>query len=173
MSSVLRGFMVLLIGLTLIFFQGTIMHALLPAAVTPNLLIVLVVFLAFYEATVFGTVLVFVLGVILDMYSSSLLVGPWAAAFVTVFGVLALLSQRIFVESFWAAVLSGLLASLLSDLVYLLVVFEFHPTGTQFVSIAFLSAVATAIVAPPLFFMLRWILSHRWCAVSGAMKAME
>lgn len=171
MSRILRAGMALFVGLVLIFLQGTILHSLLPAAAAPNLLLALVVFLAFYEPTVLGAVVVFILGVLLDMYSSPLLVGPWAAAYVTVFAAVALLSQRLFVESPWAAAISVLVASVASDLIYLLLVMEFQQTGSHFISVAFVGAIVTAILSPALFALYRWWLFRKWWALSGALKA--
>jgi len=145
----------LMLGLLAIFLQGTVLRSLLPsAAVIPNFLVVLVIFLAFYETSVQGVWLAFLLGLELDLYGGVLL-GPWAGAFAVTFCVFALLSQRIFVESGVAAFLVVFVASLFGHLIYLVMTFEFQMVRSGFISISLTEALLNGLVALPVLVLLR------------------
>lgn len=144
----------LMFGLLSILIQGTIIRGLLPEAVVPNLLLILVVFLAFYETSVLGAALVFLLGIEYDM-CSALMIGPWSGAFVLVFGVVALLSQRIFVESPVAVMVTVFLASLLSNFVFLLIVLQVRSGSFVFGWSSLFEAFLTAVICIPFFSLYR------------------
>ena len=90
--------LILLFGLISIALQSSVLKVMLPNSIIPNFILILVVFIAFYECSTLGAVIAFLLGFEIDIYSGQLL-GPYAAASVAVFCVLSSLSQRIFVES--------------------------------------------------------------------------
>ena len=144
----------LLFGLLSILIQGTLIKALFPGAVVPGLLLVLVVFLAFFETSVLGVILAFLLGIEYDM-CSGLMIGPWAGAFVVVFGVVASLSQRIFVESPVAVMVTVFLSSLFSNFVFLLIVLQVRYTNAVFGWAFFVEALLSAAVCVPLFSLYR------------------
>ncbi|MBN8548419.1 MAG: rod shape-determining protein MreD [Deltaproteobacteria bacterium] len=152
-----RVLLTLVFGLLSILIQGTVIRGLFPAAVVPSLLLILVVFLAFYETSVLGAVLAFLLGIEYDM-CSALVVGPWSGTFVLVFGVVALLSQRIFVESPAAVMVTVFLSTLLSNVVYLLVVSQVRPSGVFFGWSVLLEALLTAAICIPFFSLYRKLL---------------
>lgn len=152
-----RILLTLVFGLLSILIQGTLIKALFPGAVVPGLLLVLVVFLAFYETSVLGVLLAFLLGIEYDL-CSGLVIGPWAGAFVVVFGVVASLSQRIFVESPAAVMVTVFLSSLLSNLVYLLIVLQIRHASVSFGWIFFFEALLTAVICVPLFALYRKLL---------------
>ena len=137
--------------------QGSLLRFVLPEFAIPNLVVIMVVFLGFYEVTAFGALLVFIIGIEMDLCSGVLL-GPSAGAYSITFGVLAALSTRLFVESGFAVVLAVFGSSILSSLVYLLLVFQFSPSAGRSFSIIFLEALFTAIVAPIFFPLLKRIL---------------
>ena len=155
-----RSLLVLVLGLIAIFIQGTVLRAISPAWVVPNLLVIIVVFLGFYEASVRGATLAFILGLELD-FANGLLVGPWAGAFVVSFGILASLSQRIFVESPLAAIIAVFACSIVSAIVYFTLVYEFHPAVTVIVPFSVAEAALNAVLAPFIFGVLRMALLPR------------
>ena len=61
-----RSVLVLILGLIAIFIQGTVLREVGPSWVVPNLLVILVVFLGFFEASFRGATLAFLLGLELD-----------------------------------------------------------------------------------------------------------
>jgi len=162
-----RSLLVVIVGLIAIFVQGTVLRAIGPDWVVPNLLIIIVVFLGFYEASVRGATLAFLLGLELD-FANGLLVGPWAGAFVVSFGILASLSQRIFVESPLAAVTAAFGCSIISDVVYFTLVYEFHPAVTVIVPFSVAEAALNAVLAPAIFGVLRMALIPRSRGGGGA-----
>lgn len=148
----------LVLGLLLILIQGTVLMAFLPAYLVPNMVVSLVVFLAFYENTAFGAVLAFLLGLQMDAYSGQLLlVGPTAGAYVAVFGLIASLSQRIFVDSAIAVFVVTFIAGVASTIIYTILVYEFNKQGVSLIPLAIPGAFLTACVTPFLFRILRFL----------------
>ena len=82
--------------------QGMLGHLGLPSALMPQFVIVMVVALSFSEVNSFGCLMSFAIGLLLD-FSSAVLIGPWAGSCVVVFCALAMLSQRLFIDSGIAA----------------------------------------------------------------------
>lgn len=151
-----RFLLFLAIGFVAIFIQGTVIREFAPNAVVPNFLLGMVVFLGFFEATVRGASLAFLLGLQLD-FASGVLVGPWAGAFIVSFGILASLSQRIFVESPLASVVAVFASSLVSNIVYFVLVYEFHPSVTEVAPFSLVEACLNAVCAPLVFAVLRGV----------------
>jgi rod shape-determining protein MreD len=154
-----RFLLFLALGFVAIFVQGTLFREIAPHAVVPNFLLLMIVFLGFFEATIRGATLVFLLGVELD-FASGLLVGPWAGAFIVSFGILASLSQRIFIESPLASVLAVFAGSIVSNFVYFVLVYEFHPSVTEVAPFSLLESALNALCAPFVFALLRGVVSN-------------
>ncbi len=165
MHSLRKFGLLIVFEIVALIFQASILGAFLPAYLMPQLMLLLVVFFGFYEATVLGVALSFAAGVILDL-ASGLIVGPWAAAFVLVHGGLAGLSQRLFVESTFAAITTTFLSCLGADLVYALLVFEFQAVDVFQLAQFFGQACATAVLSPLLFKPFRKVWTKRERSIS-------
>ena len=152
MSKIRTSLWVLLVGLIAIFIQGSVLKSILPDFLVPNFLISIVVFLAFYENSPFGALLVFILGIQFDLYlGHPLLVGPSAGSFVAVYGLLSSLSQRLFVESGFAIFFVTLFSAILNSMVHAVLVFEFNSSAVRFLSSSLITAFITALVTPFMF----------------------
>ena len=160
MSSFKRCILVLLLGLLAIFVQSTLLKAILPQMVIPNFLLILLVFLAFYETSLAGVITAFLLGLEFDLHGGILL-GPWAGSFVAVYCALASLSQRIFVDSALAAFTVVLFSSFLSSFIFVVLVFEFQPVQLGLMYTAFIEALLNGFLAPPLMALLRKYMTRR------------
>lgn len=160
MFNAQRMLVVLLMGLAAIALQGTLLKSLLPEYLMPNLILIIVVFLGLHEVSIFGLLLVFALGLLLDL-SSGVLLGPWSGAFVVVFLLLALLAQHIFLDSLLTIVLGVFFASLVSDVIYLILIYKFQPATQQVASSSLLGALTTVLAGPPLFGALRRLIPDR------------
>jgi rod shape-determining protein MreD len=66
--------------------------------VSPNLPLCIVIYLALFDGSTFAAVTVFLVGIIYDLHSGNL-IGPWASAFLVIFGIVSALAQRLLVES--------------------------------------------------------------------------
>lgn len=130
-----------------VFLQGTLLHVFLPDYLIPNFLVIIIVYLAFYEPNSRGAFLAFWVGLIFD-FSSGILLGPWAGAAVVIFGIFSALSQRIFVESVLAAFLAVLVSSLVADTVFLAMIKGFLPGSTQVVSVSISRGLVSGLMAP-------------------------
>lgn len=108
----------------------------------------------------------FVLGLLLDM-SSGVLLGPWAGSYVVVYALFAFLSQRLFVESAVVAMSVVAIATVLAEVVFLLLAFEYQSVTREDLLMLGGQAVASALVAPLVFRFLKNAWRRAGVAVSG------
>lgn len=170
MASINRTIVVLFLGLVAILIQGTVLKSFMPEVPAPDFLLIIVVFLAFYDASVLGAILAFLLGLQFDLFSEMLL-GPRAGSLVIVYGVLAALSQRLFVESVFAAFVSVFLSSVMNSIVYIILISDAKPAHTYFLYISLIEALFTALLAPFMFRLLKRIFHRKQAGVAGGLKA--
>lgn len=156
LSGFKRAIMALGVVLLAVFLQGTFFRSVLEGFPVPNLLMLLVVFVAFTEPTPLGACVAFGIGLLLDL-STGVLLGPWASAFIVLFGVLASLSQHLFVDSWFATAIVAFGASVVTSGLYLVLLYQFKPTSQQLVSSLFLEGLLTAVIAGPTLALLRRI----------------
>jgi rod shape-determining protein MreD len=142
------------IGLVL---QGSVLHAFLPAYLIPNFLLVIVVFLGFFEVSALGVILSFFIGLLFDLFSGAL-IGPWAGSFVFVYALLAIFAQRLFIHSISTVMISVFVANLISTGIYLALLYQFQPIRTGLLSISLIESFVSALIAPPLFALCRILL---------------
>ena len=144
-----------LLGLSL---QGGLVALGLPVALVPDFVLLFVLFVSFYKSTSYGAFLAFLCGIIVDI-SSAQLIGPWAGSYVLCFGLVALLSDRIFIESGFSLGVIAISLSLFSQLIFLLIsVDPINQLWTEW-SIFVGKAFATAFVAPLFFPLIERVLS--------------
>lgn len=155
-----RFALILFLGLMGLLIQSTLIRGLFPHVVVPNLLMVLCVFLAFYETSVAGACTAFVLGLLLDM-CGGIVLGPWAGSFVLIFGAVAFVSQRIFVESPVAIMVTTLVCSIVANLVYSSLVYQVSRSEFSAPWVIALEALLNALLCPILFALLKRILKRR------------
>ena len=159
----------LFLGVVALFLQS-VWHYVCPeyiVPVAPNVLAILLVFIAFHYPTALGACMAFLIGFEFDIWSGRIL-GPHATALVSVFLPLALASQRMFIESAVTIVLSTVFAVFVGNLVYALVAGCFiavEPLGFVVFKRLGLEALITAVVAVPIMPGLvnirqRWLLPH-------------
>lgn len=152
MNKLVITISIFIFGLITIFLQGSLLRAVLPDFLIPNLVISLVVFIAFYENSPFGALLAFILGIEIDLYSGSPhLIGPSSGALVLVYGVTTSLSQRVYVESAFAVLIMSAISSVLYSLIYSLLVFEFNDSSVRYFSMSVSNAIVTGLVTPLVF----------------------
>ena len=151
-----KAILILFLAALAILLLGTVLKTIFPTIVIPNLLAVLLVYLAFYEANAFGAAMAFCIGAELD-FCSGLLLGPWAGAYVVAFIIVVLCSRRVFIESsiviFVVTLISSLITVCYHHFIISLVNEEISYDWSVF-KVAFLEALLGAIFAPlilPLF----------------------
>jgi rod shape-determining protein MreD len=150
----ITGLLVIIGGLIATALQGVLLHLGIPPYLLPQLLVLLIVFLSFTEMSVFGSFLAFSLGLILD-FSSTILIGPWAGAMVAAYGILALLSQRLFIDSPVVAIVTTFTAVVFVNLLYMALAYEYRPAEWAYVAQALGEAFVTALMAPLVFGFLK------------------
>ncbi len=165
-----RAALVLILGLVAVWIQGTVLRGLFSAqGVVPNLVLILVVFLGFYELSVFGALLAFLVGLEFDLFSGVRL-GPWAGTLVFLYGCLACFAQRIFVDSSLSSMVAVFFSSIAGSLMYLLFMYGAHPSAGDMFWKLLLEALFTAVCAPFFFMFLKKTVYKRE-PVSGRMTS--
>ena len=159
-----------IVGLIAALLQGTLLYIGIPPYLLPQVVLIVVIYLGFHEVSLVGVFTVFGLGLLMD-FASAVLVGPWAGAYVAVYGALAVASQRLFVESAIVMVVTGFIACLCSDLIYLGLAYEYQPSGASYIVDSLGQALATALVAPVLMALLARVLYRRTVPVLGRVSA--
>jgi rod shape-determining protein MreD len=142
-----RFLLILVLGLIGTLFQGALMRVGLPPFLVPQFLLLLVVFLAFSEVSVFGCMMAFVLGLLMD-FSSAMLVGPWGGAFVAVYGFLAVLSHRLLIESTIAAMIITFVSVVGASLIFSLLGSEYSSMSWEYPTQVLGQAFVTALLGP-------------------------
>ncbi|WKZ57417.1 MAG: rod shape-determining protein MreD [Bdellovibrionota bacterium] len=144
-SWVVLRFIVLGLAVTLV---QVIISGVLPEFIAnPNLLLGLVIFLAFHEATPLSAFLVFGLGLIMDL-AGGLILGPWAGAYCLVFAAIASVSQRVFIESYASTAFAAFFASLLTSTLVLMLTGVLTTRGWSSLTTLLSEACLTALLAP-------------------------
>lgn len=155
MNSVKRLLLLLLLSTIVLWLQGNLFRSLLPfESFTPNLTVVLIAFLGFYDVTVLGACFAFLLGLQLDLFSG-IRIGPWAGAYVALYGMIACFGQRMFIESRVAVIFSVFVASLGANALYLSVLAELKASVWSVLGEVLLDAACAALCAPLIFFVLK------------------
>jgi len=133
-----------------VFIQGTLLHSVLPSIVSPDLLVILAVFLGLRARTPWGAVGAFIIGLGADFASAKFL-GPCAAGSVVAFASTVFVANHFFSEKWFTVSITALLASLAKNLtqVFILVAFtEMELFKAQFFSTILIESVLTAAFAP-------------------------
>jgi rod shape-determining protein MreD len=152
MNKLVQIFAVLGLGLVAIFLQGSLLRIFLPDFLAPNLIISIVVFLAFYNNSPFGALLTFILGIELDLYGGNpSLIGPSAGALVLAFGIIASVSQRVYLESSFAIGVMAWVSSLVYTVIYSILIFEFNDAAARYFSFSISNSFVTGLLTPLIF----------------------
>jgi len=148
-----------LLGSAATFLQGSLAHLGLPASLMPQLALLIAVFGAFSESSVPAVFGAFSVGLIVDLSSATIL-GPWSGAFVVVYLMLSLVSQRLFIDSGLVAAIVSFFAALLAGSLFA----ALSPSGDllrgQHLVMLCGQAVVTALVAPWLFAALSCVIGR-------------
>jgi rod shape-determining protein MreD len=137
-------------ALLLLVAQNLFFHLGIPAWATPQGLLVCVVFLAFYEFSVTGGVVAFILGLLLDM-SSGIVLGPWAGSYTLLYTLLAFISQRLFVESRLVAMVVVAGSTFLAGGAFLALAYEYQVISKDDVITLLGQGMTSALVTAPIF----------------------
>ena len=145
-------------GLAGLFIQATLIHSAFPAAVAPDLLLVLVVLLALHQRSVGNVILSFFLGVLAD-FASGQFIGLNAAGMVVAFALVGLISSRVYAERSFAIALITFLCSLVKSLVCLLMLFVYagaETVASNLWQVVLFEAILSAVSAPLFLVLLQW-----------------
>jgi rod shape-determining protein MreD len=137
----------MLCGFVALCSQGVLRHIGVPDMLVPQLIVLLVIHLSFAEVTTFGCIMAFLLGLLVDV-SSAVLLGPWAGSLVVLFGSLALLSQRLFIESGVAAACITFFSVVATNILFSLLGAEYPVVTWEYPQKVLGQALVTAMVAP-------------------------
>lgn len=149
----------MLVAFSLLLVQGLLLPLVLGERFSPNLITVLVVFIAMYHSNQLGLFMVFLLGLLLDLTYAELL-GLWPTAYVVAFTILLLLSQHLFVESRMVVFLAVGFCSLITELVYLLVSGKLPMLDPTFLAQGLLISIITGVIGVLIFPWLQKLLPN-------------
>ncbi len=145
---------IFLFGLLGIFIQGTLFKSVFPDLYVPNILIGILIFLCLYEPNGLGALGAFMLGLLFDLFSHQYL-GPWAGAFIGAFAIIMLVSQRIFASSGVVVALAGLLASALTNCIYMFIILPYRSVGADWYLTMLVEVFLSALFAPLMFALVK------------------
>jgi len=104
-----------------LIIQGTLIHSLIPAAVAPDIILILSVFLALRFPSVWGMISVYAIGIAGD-FASGQFVGPIACGCVVAFALTIYASKKVYLEHPVTLGLVILGVSICKSIVFLLMV---------------------------------------------------
>jgi rod shape-determining protein MreD len=136
-----------------IFVQSTMIHATMPSAAAPDIIVVLVVIIALQYRNISGVVGAFALGLLSD-FASGQFVGPNAAAGVVVFGLVGAIASRVYADRSLAFMFIVFVCSLAKSAtvgaMYLIYLSQYTNQIAQFstLKVVVVEAVLTSLIAP-------------------------
>ena len=146
---------VVLLGLVCVILQSSLLRVSGGIfASVPNLSLALVLYLAFYEVSAIGAVLAFLVGLQLDLFSG-MIIGPAAASFVLIYGLIACFAQRIFVESNLSVFFAALFSSLASSSIYVGLTIGNSRDLSDVIGSIITESIYTALLSPLVFWSVR------------------
>ena len=154
MNIIKKFLLIIILALVILFLQGGILKPLLPNILMPNLFLIIVMYLSFYETNVLGLIFSFVLGLLYDISTSTLL-GPYAASFVTIYTRFAIFSGRIFIDTTISLIIITAISSIICDIIYMILIFTFLPDKNNISFEILLGSISTAIISPIMIYILK------------------
>ena len=154
MNIIKKFLLIIILALVILFLQGGILKPLLPNILMPNLFLIIVIYLSFYETNVLGLIFSFVLGLLYDISTSTLL-GPYAASFVTIYTRFAIFSGRIFIDTTISLIIITAISSIICDIIYMILIFTFLPDKNNISFEILLGSISTAIISPIMIYILK------------------
>lgn len=115
------GYVYFIAGLLGLILQGSLLRKLIPFDMVPNFTVILVVHIAFFWQRQYAVWLVFLLGLLVDLFGSTELLGPHASAAVLIYLAITVISKRLYMESIMTLLVVVFSASLLNSLVVTLI----------------------------------------------------
>ena len=154
MNIIKKFLLIIILALVILFLQGGILKPLLPNILMPNLFLIIVIYLSFYETNVLGLIFSFVLGLLYDISTSTLL-GPYAASFVTIYSFFAIFSGRIFIDTTISLIIITAISSIICDIIYMILIFTFLPDKNNISFEILFGSISTAIISPIMIYILK------------------
>jgi rod shape-determining protein MreD len=145
-------------ALLAVLLQTTVFPAVLPAAFTPNLLLILVAYLALRHQSLAGVTGAFLLGYLLDTFSGTRL-GVQAFALTAAYGSVYVIARRLWTEtglSVMGMAFLGACVQAFAAALVLCLVEPPAPVWQHMLSHGFVEAAVAALVAPAGFAFVAW-----------------
>ena len=137
-----------------LFIQGTLLPAVYPWFVTPDIILILILVIGLYVRNLRGLLAAFVLGVITD-FANAQYVGPHAAGAIIAYWVVIIISQKVYVEHFLGLIVLGFVASFAKLVTYTSLIAIYQGIDLPFltgVKTVLLEALITALLTPVFVF---------------------
>ena len=115
------GYIYFIAGVLGLILQGSLLRKLLPFDLVPNIAVILIFHIAFFWQRQYAVWLVFFLGLLVDLFGSTPILGPHASAAVLIYLLITVVSKRLYMESTLTLLVVVFSASLLNSLVVSLI----------------------------------------------------
>jgi rod shape-determining protein MreD len=141
----------IVVGMLLLSIQSAL-RSLLPSLshFCPNLVLIVVVYLALYEGHPSAPFLAFFLGLVIDC-STGVVLGPWAGASVAVYLLLSSVSQGIFLDNFLSIAILAFVTSIVGVFAYAALNYKAITVNGVFLLGMFGESFTNALFAPLIF----------------------
>lgn len=154
-----RLILLLFAGIFFLIFQTTFLPFLPVQRIRPDVLLIFTLYLAFLFSPIFGGILAFFLGYLLDLFSGSSL-GLYTFSRPLIFFAAQLLRERFYLEGFAFQFLFAFLFSLSEGILISVLINALQPIPPEslypsFFSYVFPKSFFTGLVTPLLFFLFR------------------
>lgn len=133
-----------------LLFQASFVKVLWPLAPNLNLVLLLPVLLGVHCVTPGAAIVIFILGVMNDLFSGGI-IGPWAVSYLVVFVANSIVSNRIYLKSVISVMAVVFLSALLAEASHVVLLARFAPLTWESMYSLFYGAVLVALISP--FFM--------------------
>ncbi len=143
----------------LLILQTAIFSNLFAGQYVPQLMAIVIMFLAFYWRTTGGLIFCWLLGLLLD-FQIAVLLGPSMIASIMIFFIFSTIANNLYINSQFVLVLSGAVGAFLLIFIQQIIQNIFIDVGLSNLLALMKDALATALIAPLIFPLLsRWFLT--------------
>ncbi|MCC6933756.1 MAG: hypothetical protein IT292_10995 [Deltaproteobacteria bacterium] len=156
----LRAFVIYVALITLsIFLQGTLLPAVNPNFIVPDLLLILVLIVGLYFRSMGGLFSALLIGLVSD-FAAAKYMGPEAAGSIAAFWVVIYISQKVYIEHFFGLMILGFIASFIDQLIYIGMVATYSAFETGYgklFSVLLWQAFFTGLLTPLVAYLVHFL----------------
>jgi rod shape-determining protein MreD len=152
-----RVFLPFLVGILFLILQTTLLSSFPIQRIRPDILLIFTLYLAFSSSSIFGGMLAFFMGYLMDLFSGNVM-GFYTFSRPLVFFAAQFFKERFYLEGFYSRFLFAFTYSMLEGFLIFILMNAFHSTPLRnlyplLLTFLLPQSFFTALVTPPLFFL--------------------